>query len=248
MTGSRVVQALTVVVLAVFAITTIDSAMATNADAGTPTQKAKGQKQGGGGKGTGGGGGGNGGGGSTKVDATMDVNFDIRSGHVLSGDIEDASALGPQMTFQTGKNETIIFDFDGAGGECINWLVANGVLTGNSNTFEKGGKVSLRTQDGTLWTEMTASPVAARAKFTIFGKKQDPALVVRFYPDFVNAPDNGSDYLSAWRNGDGTWTITSGVDAGGNTIAGAAFLYINLEAASNNVLCDMSLRWTAALQ
>jgi hypothetical protein len=67
---------------------------------------------------------------------------------------------------------------------------------------------------------------------------------MRFYPAYVNAP-NDSDYLSAWRNGDGTWTIVSAVDAGGNTIDAKMFVYINLEGASNNTLCDVSLRWTA---
>ena len=242
MTGSRVVRLLTLGMVAAFVTAVTTEAMGTSTAFGTPEQKARAQGKGNG-NGGGGGGGGNGGGGKNTVDVTMDVNFDIRSGHVLSGDINDGSALDPQMVFEAGKKETIIFDFSGSDAACINWLVTRGVLTGGSNMFEKGGKVSLRTQQGD-WLTMTASPVDVRAKFTIFGKKQDPAVVMRFYPAFGNAP-NDSDYLRAWRDGDGTWTIVSGVDAGGNTIDAKMFVYINLEAASNNTLCDVSLRWTA---
>ena len=242
MTGSRVVRLLTLGMVAAFVTAVTAEAMGTSTAFGTPAQKAQAQ-----GKGKGGGGGGNGGGGKNTVDVTLHVDdgvpLDIRSVHPLSGDINDGSALDPQMVFQTGKKETITFDFSGADDACINWLVTRGVLTGGSNMFEKGGKVSLRTQQGD-WLTMTASPVAVRAKFTIFGKKQDPAVVMRFYPDFGNVPNNGSNYLSAWHEDD-TWTIVSGVDAGGNTIDAKMFVYINLEAASNNTLCNVSLHWTA---
>ncbi len=246
MTGSRVVRLLTLGMVAAFVTAVTVEAMGTSTAFGTPAQKARAQGKG---KGGGGGGGGNGGGGKNTVDVAMNLDFDIRTGHPsLSGDINDGSALDPQMVFQTGKNETIIFDFsgpdgsNGSNGACISWLILNGILTDDSNWFEKGAKVSLRTQQGD-WLTMGTTAVDVRAKFTIFGKKQDPAVVMRFYPDFGNAP-NDSDYLSAWRNADDTWTIVSAVD-GGKTIDAKMFVYINLEAASNNTICDVSLHWTA---
>lgn len=244
MTGSKVVRLLTLVLAAVFVVAIATTAMGPDSALGAPAQKARTQAKGGnGGGGNGGGGGGNGGGGNDTVDVKMDQDFDIRSGDILSGDINDGSALAPQMVFQTGKNERIIFDFSGSDGVCINWLAREGILTGDSNRFEKGGKVSLRTQQGD-WLTMTASPVAVRAKFTIFGKKQDPVVVMRFYPAFSNAP-NESDYLRAWRNEDDTWTIVTVDDSGNMGGAAKMFVYINLEAASNNTICDVSLRWTA---